>query len=85
MKISLSKRRGREWLATMMNSGMIARNDVTCKKTKREEYYTNPAHGLNGQWLSPALFVMFQDSLINVLAPWEVDRFLLLAREQQLI
>lgn len=79
--VSLSERRGREWLAKMIQTGMIAKVTVKWMDTSRDEYYTNPAHGLNGQWLSPNLFIMFQESLSKVLAPWEVNKFLQLARE----
>jgi len=80
-KIGMSERRGREWLANMIKYGMIAENTVKWKKTERKEYYTNPAYGFNGMWLSANLFIMFQESLKQVLAPWEVNKFLRLANE----
>lgn len=80
-KIGISERRGREWLVNMIKFGMIAKNTVKWKNIERVEYYTNPAYGFNGLWLSASLFVMFQESLKQVLAPWEVNKFLRLAME----
>lgn len=77
----LSERRGREWLSGMIKLGMIAKVTVKWKDTERDEYYTNPAYGLNGQWLSASLFIMFQDSLKKVISPWESNRFLMMAKE----
>lgn len=70
--IKLCTRRTKPFLDRMIGAGLIARVEITTKKSKAIHYYMSPLFFMSNRYLSPYLFMIFKDQLTPFLKPWAI-------------
>jgi len=80
--VRLSPYRGKEYIAKMINIGMMQRNKRIIGEIESEEFYINPAYFFAGKRLSLSLYLLFRENLDPILSQYAKNQFWEAAIEQ---
>jgi hypothetical protein len=79
--VGLSKKRGKEFIAKMIQLGIVQRNIRKYGDIESVEFYINPAYFFAGRRIGLNLYLLFREHLEQILPKWVRYEFLKAAGE----